>query len=208
MINVLIVDDHALFRSALNLMLKSSGKLKVIGQAANGEEAIEFIKKNKVDLVLLDIEMPVMNGLECAQYIKQNFPSIKILILTMHNGFDVIKKALSFGVEGFFIKSASVETLLDGIKKIANGGEAFDEEVVRAIIDGLRKENTKTLKTQELDRLSEREKEILKLIAQGLTTLQIAENLKVSKYTIDAHRKNMVKKFGANNTAELIQLMK
>jgi DNA-binding NarL/FixJ family response regulator len=139
MINVLIVDDHELFRTALARLMKTFGKLNVVGEAANGKEALEFLKKNKVDVVLLDIEMPIMNGLECAERIKEDFPTVKVLILTMHDSFEIIKKALGSGVSGFFIKSATADSLVDAIQKISKGADVFQDEVLKIIVDGLRK---------------------------------------------------------------------
>jgi DNA-binding NarL/FixJ family response regulator len=205
MVNILLVDDHIIFRKSLSRLFKTYGKLNVVGEASNGKEALEFLKKNKADVVVLDINMPVMDGLECAEKIKENFPLVKVLILTMHESYEIIKKALMLGVSGFFIKSVEPDSLIDAIQKISKGSEVFQEEVLKLVIAGIRNEASKKSRPQVSSQLSEREIEILKFISEGLTTFQIAENLGISKHTIDAHRKNMVRKIGAKNTTELVQ---
>lgn len=198
---ILIADDHALIRNALSFMINAQPDMKVVGDAADGNETFMKAEQLAVDILLMDISMPPgENGLQTTRRIKEIRPRIKIIVLTMHDDETYVREALAAGADGFILKSANEETLLEGIRKVARGERFFDGYTDEQL-SGLAVAETDPL----YDSLSKREKEILPLIALGYNNKEIAEKLFISVKTVEVHKANIRKKLQLENYAGLLQ---
>ncbi len=207
MIKIVLADDHTIIRDGLKLMLKDAGpEIRVVGEVSSGEELIKLLTDTEADIVLLDIFMPGMDGLQVARYVSQKFPNLKIIILTVTNNENYIREALQAGVLGYLLKTADQTELIQAIQSVINGKKYVSSQIT---IDLLANKERKLSATADntLNKdplLSKRELEVLKLIAQGFTNAEIAEKLFISKRTIEIHRQNMLEKTSTRNTANLI----
>ena len=216
MIRIIIADDHKLVREAIKALLaEGADNIEVAGEATDGREAIGLLEKGEADLVLMDIDMPGMNGIEATGLIKERFPGVKVLMLSMMENEQYLADALRAGATGYVLKSAGHKELLHAIGTVAGGEEYFSADVVKML---LRKSQSAPAEAMNAPgafaghapdqplpaAISPRELEVLRLIAQGYTNAQIAEMLFNSRRTIETHRQNLLEKTGANNTATLI----
>ncbi len=205
-INVLVVDDHKIVRDGILSLLQDEDEISVIAQAENGKDALEKIPKVSPQLVLMDINMPVMNGIDCTREITRIYPEVKVLALTMLNELEHIKNMLGAGAKGYLLKSSGKEELVMAIKKVMSGQNYFSDEVKDLIMLEMVKKKTSPGKIiGEKVPLTSRELDILELILQELTNQEIAEKLFISVRTVDAHRRNLLEKTGARNTAGLVK---
>ncbi len=202
-LNIIVADDHPIFRTGIRQIIESVPELCVISEANNGRELLDKLATHKCDLVVLDLSMPEMNGLEVLGEIKKLFPEIKILIITMHKEREFFKYALAKGVDGYILKSEVPEKMLASILEIKSGSKSYSSDVLSFIVDNYSVILESPI-TMEL--LSRREKEVLKLIVAGKTSKAIAENLGISKRTVDAHRSKIMEKLKTDNIADLIKL--
>ena len=200
-IKVFLIDDHQIVLDGLKLMLDYSPKINCIGIATSGPNAIAVLHHITPDVILLDIEMPDLNGIETCKRIKKKYPSIKIIALTMLIERSIIQNMLEAGAEGFLIKNASQDEVVKAIH-LVNGGSTYYSEEVRKIIHS--KVKSKSGKT--LPKLSRRETEILRLIIQENTTQEIASQLFISPGTVETHRKNIMRKFQAKNVVGVVKI--
>lgn len=201
-LNIIVADDHPTFRTGMRQIIETLPELCVIGEANNGRELLEKLDEKKCDLVVLDLSMPEMNGLEVLAEIKEHFPEIKILIVTMHKEREFFKYALSKGVDGYILKSEVPEKMLASILEIKSGSKSYSQEILSFIVDNY-SVLLESPVTMEL--LSKREKEVLKLIVGGKTSKAIAEFLGISKRTVDVHRSRIMEKLQIDNIADLIK---
>lgn len=197
---VALVDDHTLFRNGLKGLLNASGECLVVCEASNGEEFMQLLPQTDPDVVLLDIDMPTMNGFEVAQEMLSRDHNAKIITLSMHGDEDYYFKMVSLGVKGFLIKNSDIDEVVMAITTVNNGGSYFSQELLRTLVGSLKSVGG----DQPDDSLSERELEILLLICQGLSNQEIADQLFISKRTVDKHRANILDKTGCKNTANLV----
>jgi two-component system, NarL family, response regulator NreC len=201
---VLIADDHGVVRKGLRLLLEQYPELSVIGEAANGREAVTMAATLSPQIVVLDVAMPILNGIEAAEQILKVNSKTGIIILTMHADESYLLRALNVGVKGYLLKESAEEDLLLGIRAVANGKPFFS----RAINETLLEDYMRMLKQQGLsdtfDLLTAREKEVLQLLAEGKTNKEVAQLLDVSPYTVESHRTNLMQKLGIHNTAEIV----
>lgn len=200
MIKLMITDDHQMVIDGLKALLKPVPDLEVVGEALHGAALLGQLKRLKPDVVLLDIGMPVMDGIEAAGHIKQDFPAVKILICTTHSEAYKVKKCLKVGVDGYILKGAGREELLKAIKQVVAGKSYYDAQIVEIIMDGFN-----TQRKQQRPELTEREIEVVQWIAQGKTTREIADDLFLSPFTIETHRRNILAKLELNNVVELVR---
>lgn len=203
-LKVLIVDDHQIVRQGLISILEHEDMFEVIGEAENGVEALNFIRHNKTDLVIMDINMPEMNGIECTKRIYNEHSETRVLALTMHNEELYLRKMLEAGAAGYVLKNSGKEELLKAVSKIAAGNHYFSQEITLSVINELTKDNSQKEKPSEIQ-LTSREIEILELIVKEFTTQEISDQLSISIRTVDAHRRNLVEKTGSRNTAGLVK---
>ncbi|MEO6719294.1 MAG: response regulator transcription factor [Ferruginibacter sp.] len=201
-INIIIADDHVLFIEGLRLLLKDEADIQVTDVASDGKELLDIIDRHSADLVLLDIKMPKINGLESIRYIRQINRNIKIIILSSYNDDHLVNKAKEYGANGYLLKDCSKEDLLQTIRLVNSGQSCFPYLPPQASNDFDSKDNfVKQLK------LTERELEILHLIGKNYTNQQIANQLGLVKFTVDTHRKNINQKLGINNPAALMKFI-
>ncbi|HDY7468540.1 TPA: response regulator [Vibrio vulnificus] len=197
-IRVVIVDDHQVVLDGFMARLEMEPEIDVVGTASNGLEALDVVKQHKPDVVLMDISMPILNGIEATRMIKAEWPEAKILMLTMHDNREYIMKVMQEGAVGYMLKEISAEKMVQAIKTVNQGSTYFCESV------------TQTLFTQEIvptaqrpNPLSRREEAVLKLVAQGHSSKKIATLLEISYRTVETHRHNIKHKLDLNSTAEL-----
>jgi two-component system nitrate/nitrite response regulator NarL len=196
LIKILIADDHRVFIDGMKALLREIEGLTVIGEAMNGQQLIEEVEIHQPDVILTDIQMPVMDGIEATREIHKRFPEVKIVALTMLNESMFIKRMLDAGASGYVIKTIDKDELVNVIRKVASGEKHFSAEVTAQLMNNYSS-------TDPLSVLTKREKEILGLIAQGLTDKEIADKVFLSHLTITTHRKNILSKLNLKNKVEL-----
>jgi DNA-binding NarL/FixJ family response regulator len=205
MIKILIAEDHAIVREGIRALFENDREITVIGEASNGKKALDKIPQLNPDLVLLDFNMPVMNGLECTRLIREQFPNIKILILSMRDDETGLLQMLDAGADGYLLKDSSKTDLAFAIKKIMNQGMYISAEFTMRMIAKYKEAIRFAKKEKNVVPLSPREMDVLHLIAQGFTNLEIANKLFTSRRTIETHRKKLLEKTHTSNTATLIK---
>ncbi len=193
--NILIADDHPIVAGGIAAILNTADDLNVIGIVDNGQKVLEKVAETTVDLVLLDINMPVMNGIECTKQLKARYPAIKVIVITMYNRKQFIRELFEVGADGCILKSNSGKELLTAIERVISGKTYFDQ--LNDFIDAP--------KEFKEFRLSEREIEIIDLIAEGFTSKEIATRLFISEHTVKTHRKNIFQKTNVSDSDELIK---
>jgi DNA-binding NarL/FixJ family response regulator len=200
-IRILISDDHRVFIDGMRALLKEVPGLEVVADAENGEEMIAQVALHRPDVVLTDIHMPVMNGIEASKEILKQFPETKIIALTMMNESPYIKKMLELGACGYILKTVDKAELVRVINKVATGEKHFSQEITSTLMNDF--SGRSTIPQNPVNSLTRREKEVLLLIAQGLTDKEIAERVFLSPLTVVSHRKNLLSKLGMKNKVEL-----
>lgn len=206
MIKVFIIDDHKMVVEGLQLMLTSAPEIETIGFALGGEEGIKLVKEAKPDIILLDINMDGMNGIDTCKVLQKEYPEGKVIAISMHKESSLIKMMLNNGAKGYVLKNAGQDEVVNAIKSVYGGktflGEIANEIIIQSISH---KEKNKTSQNP-FPSLSRREKEVLTLILDERTTQEIAERLFISFGTVETHRRNMLTKTGARNTAGLVRI--
>lgn len=201
MTKVLIADDHQMFVDGLKSLLEEEKDLCVVGEAKNGLEVLDICDREPVDIVIMDINMPLMDGIQTSKELSKRHPAVKILGLSMYNDRDYISDILKAGALGYVLKNTGKENLLKAISTLQSGANYLSEEVSKTLLSSFIKN---VQYDQAMEKLSDREKEVLECIATGLTTHEIGDKLFISKNTVETHRKNLLYKLKARNTAELI----
>ena len=204
-INILIVDDHKIVRNGLAAILAGEENLKVVGEVENGKEALEFAQNTVVDIAIVDISMPVMNGIECTRKLMERHNDIKVLALTMMKEEQHVKNMIKAGASGYIMKSSGEEELLKAVEALRNNKHYFSDEATQTIMLELVNRRTQKSQKQEKPTLTPRESEVLELIIQEYTNQEIADKLFISIRTVDVHRRNLLKKTGVRNTAGLVR---
>ncbi len=197
-IKLLLVDDHRILLDGLRTLLDRNEEFAVVAEASDGHQALLKLRSYLVDIVLMDIRMPNMDGFEAAKDILAQFPNVKVLILSMHNERSYIEKMYQIGVSGYLLKSSGRSEILDGIRNVAQGKQHFAPE----LLPGLFEESNKSNKGE----ITRREREVLGFIALGMNNQEISQRLSLSVETINTHRKNLLRKLEVNNTAALLRL--
>ena len=198
---VIIVDDHTLFRNGLRILLNNLENYHVIAEAANGKQFLELLNTIVPDLVLMDISMPVMDGIEASAIAHQRYPDLKIITLSMYGEEDYYYKMVNAGVKGFVLKNSDIKEVKTALDMVYEGGSFFSSELLQNLVNSLKSApKSKEFHTE----LSEREMEILILICQGMSNQEIADKLFISKRTVDKHRANILEKSESKNTAQLV----
>ncbi|HTR81996.1 MAG TPA: response regulator transcription factor [Bacteroidota bacterium] len=206
-IKILVVDDHPLVRFGVINQLKSSEEYVVVGEAEDGEDAIAKTKALGPDLVIMDIFMPGISGIEATKLLRKKYPSTRVLILTGFENEDYVYQIIRSGAGGYILKSVEKEELLEAVQAVMSGERFFSPRISKLIVENfIRKaEGQKSLIPAEDDILTKREKEILALVADGLTNQQIAEKLFISARTVDTHRTNIMQKLNIHDVANLVR---
>ena len=209
MINVVLADDHVLVRDGIKALLEDQSGVSVIDEASNGKEALEVIARNKPDVLIVDIRMPEMNGIEVVGAITKSYSDVKTLVLSMHDSEEYVLQAIQAGADGYLLKGASKEEFIKALNKVASGGKYFTGDVSAIIMNNFVNGNTNTAVASEATpkedpfKLTKREKQILRLVVQLKNNKDIADELKISKRTAEVHRFNLMKKLEVKNLMEL-----
>lgn len=205
-IKILIADDHHLVAESLSMLLETTEKFEIIGIVNNGWQALSFIENNTVDVVLADIHMPLLNGLEMAIKLKEKSSSTSIIMLTMSEEAQHIREAIQAGVHGYVMKSAEKPELIKAIKTVVSGEKYFSEKIIKKLaeIQDTQSPNGKT-RVEDILPLTKREIEILKLIVEDLSNIEIGEHLHISSTTVETHRRNLMKKVGVSTAIGLMR---
>lgn len=201
-IRLLVADDHKILLEGLVSLLQTEPAFMVAGTATNGYEVLNLAEKNQYDVCLLDINMPRLDGLETARLLKQRKPGLKIIILTTYNDKEIISELVHIGVSGYLLKNSAKQELIDAIKKVIAGRYYFSEEVEKIILQGISEKQNK-----EVIMLTEREQEVVQLLAKEYTNDKIANELHISYRTVETHRKNIMQKTKAHNLAGLMKFV-
>lgn len=208
MINILIVDDHKVVRDGIKFFLKDIPDFEIVSEVENGKKALEILAGSKVDLVLTDINMPEMDGYGLIENLKSQYPDVRIIVMTMVSDAKNIKKMIAMGVNGYVLKSAEKDIVIQAIYEVTSGKDYFQNDVTQLIIRDLtRKKKVAAEFTPKLSvdtELSKREKEVLKLILHEKSNNEIAEELFISVRTVETHKNNLLLKTGAKNVAGLV----
>lgn len=203
-IRVLLVDDHDMFRDGVKLLLSSGNEAEIVAEARNGKEFLDIVEDVKPDVVLMDISMPVMDGIEASKIAHEKYPDLKILALTMFGDEKYYYQLIQYNIKGFILKSSGISELLKGISQVAKGANYFSNELLCKLIANLSNEKSKVTEQSKFEKLSKREIEIMQEITAGLSNEKIAEKLHISLATVRTHRANLLLKTGSNNTASLV----
>lgn len=208
-IKVVLADDHVVVRSGIKNLLENEGEVEVIGEAANGEEAIQLVKEVTPDLLIIDIRMPVMNGLDATKKLNQLKDPTKVLILSMHDDEDYILQSIECGASGYLLKDTSKDEFMKAIRTISQGGQYFSGDIsqvlVKSYLNVKDRKVTKNIAPTNTYDITKREKQILKMISDGIGNKEIAEQLGKSIRTIETHRFNIMKKLKVSNVVELLK---
>ncbi|PTX63693.1 LuxR family two component transcriptional regulator [Kordia periserrulae] len=205
-ITVGIADDHSLFREGIRLIVDDFDNIELTLEAENGQDLLTKLQNNTPDVILLDLEMPKMDGVETLKRLKEdcNYQELKIIILTMHKEERMIAYLMELGANGYLMKDAEPAEFEEAIRTVYEEDHYFNESVSHAMLKSLKDKSNKTPTLRNNYQLTSREMEVLELIAKGLTTTEIGKKLFLSTRTIEGHRKNLIGKLGARNTATLI----
>ena len=201
-LNLIIVDDHEIFRNGLKMVLGKLKYVNIIAEASNGKEFLEILPDHDPDIILMDIEMPVMNGIEATEEAMKRNPDLKIIALTMFNDDEYIQSMIDAGVKGFLIKNIKKDILDRALQEVQKGGNYYSQELMQFFTRRLTTGEEKSPE-EELN-ITKREKEILQLMAEGMNNKEIADNLFVSERTIIGHKSNLLAKSGCKNTIGLL----
>jgi len=198
-VRILLADDHTIVRQGLKLILSAHADLEVIGEAANGREAVELADKLRPDVVLMDVQMPELNGIEATRKMAAAHPRIRILVLSMHKESVYVREILKAGARGYILKDAIDTELLNAVRSLARGDGYISPAVASALNEKLKDPSN------PVDSLSAREREVLLLIAEGKTNKEIATKLNLSVYTVDSHRGKIMEKLNLHSAGELVR---
>lgn len=200
-IRLILVDDHQIVLDGLKALLDDMDGFDCVATADNGQKALDLLKIFKVDVVLMDIDMPVMNGMEATRRIKKEYPSVKVISLTQHSERGMVQQLLDCGSDGYLLKNIAQDELAAAIRKVNEGQNVFSSEVTMSLAGKAFEKNANGTEVE----LTDRELEILQLIAEGLSSKQIGEKLFISPRTVDTHRTNLMNKLEIHNIAGLIR---
>ena len=203
MVTIMIADDHQMFIDGIRLILEKEPSICIIGEALNGKYLLDLMVEKNPDIILMDINMPIINGIEATRIIKSKYPKVKVLMLTMYSTKQYIMSMLAAGTDGYILKNTGKDELLKAIETLQRGETYYSQEVTTKIIDSLRKKDVLVNTNPEL---TPREKEILKLLAENLDAYEVGKRLNISHHTVKAHRKNMLSKFNVHSTMSLVKL--
>lgn len=205
-IRILVADDHAIVRDGLRMVFKSDPHFSIVAEATNGEEAVRLTKSRQPDVAILDISMPILNGIEAAKKIRELAPETRILILTVHQNQEYIYDMILAGANGYLLKNAERKEIFAAVRAVSVGEPFFSPGVSKVLIEGfikrVRTDNTEEHKDRNL---TKREVEVLRHVAEGMSSPQIAKKLYLSVSTVNSHRTNIMKKLNIHDTARLVR---
>jgi DNA-binding NarL/FixJ family response regulator len=204
-IKVLVVDDHTIVRDGICALLALAGDIEVVGEATNGSEALNRVRELNPDVVLMDIAMPVMGGLEATRRINKEFPKTKVLVLTQYDDKEYFFPVIESGASGFISKVAASSELTVGIRSVYRGDSYLSPSVTRLLVENYQRTAGERTNEDPYNHLTGREREVLKLLAEGNSTQEIADMLVITPKTVEGHKTNLMAKLGVHNRVELVK---
>jgi len=204
-IKVLVVDDHTIVRDGISALLALAGDIEVIGEATNGNEAIKLVSELHPDVVLMDIAMPIMGGLEATRRISKEFPDTKVLVITQHDDKEYVFPVLESGASGLISKAGASSELSSGIRSVYRGDSFLSPSVAKLLVENFQSTAGERNQQDPYNRLTGREREILKLLAEGYSNQAIAEMLVITPKTVEGHKTNLMSKLGIHNRIDLVK---
>jgi DNA-binding NarL/FixJ family response regulator len=202
-IKIILADDHRIFRKGLKSLLSEKANIEVVAEADDGDEALEKTRKYKPEIIIMDIGMPKMDGIEATRQIREGFPDTEVLILSMHAKKAYIDRVLKAGAKGYVLKDSDEENLIAAINTVHNGGYYLDSPIADQVLSDYFRGKSKRVLKEQSDPLSEREKEVLRLLAEGHSNQEVADILCISRKTVENHRANIVRKTGVQGQVGL-----
>ncbi|MBA3974323.1 MAG: DNA-binding response regulator [Candidatus Solibacter sp.] len=204
-IRILLADDHTLFRQGIRQLISAESDMEVIGEASNGSDAVERAAELKPDLVLMDIGMPGLSSFEATRQIKKNRPETKVLVLTMYDDEDYLVEGMEVGANGYVLKDSPSQQLVSAIRDVQRGGSYLSPRMLSQLVDDFRSRIKSATRLPRFATLTTREREVLKLLAEGNSVKEIACDLNLSVKTVEAHKFNLMRKLDIHNKAQLVQ---
>ena len=204
-IRVLVVDDHTIIRDGICALLALAGDIEVVGEATNGNEALNKVRELNPDVVLMDIAMPIMGGLEATRRISKEFPKTKVLVLTQYDDKEYFFPVIESGASGFISKAAASSELTTGIRSVYRGDSYLSPAVTKLMVENYQHTAGERTNQDPYNHLTGREREVLKLLAEGRSTQEIAEMLVITPKTVERHKTNLMAKLGVHNRVELVK---
>jgi DNA-binding NarL/FixJ family response regulator len=204
-IRVLVADDHGLMREGVKALLRATDDIEVVGDAEDGDEAIREVRRLDPDVVLMDVAMPGLGGLEATLVIRKEKPAVKVLVLTQYDDREYVARFLKAGVSGYVLKKAAASELTAAIRAVHRGGLVLDPEIARDAVSDASEPHAAGLADDPYESLTDREKQVLKLVAEGSSNKEIAEILEISVKTAMAHREHLMEKLDVHSRTELIK---
>ena len=202
-IRILLADDHKLMRSGLRLLIEQQADLTVIGEAADGREAVALAKSLRPDVAVMDISMPNLNGIEAAHQITQSHAEIAVIVLSMHPDESYVLRALKAGAKGYLLKDSAESDLITAVRAVARGKSFFSPAVSKVLLDDYIRKLKRSGAEDAYDLLTPREREVLQLVAEGKSNKEVANLLNLSVYTVETHRSNIMQKLNLKGVPEL-----
>ncbi|HKW97066.1 MAG TPA: response regulator transcription factor [Bryobacteraceae bacterium] len=203
-IRILLADDHTVVRKGLSLLLESHPGFKVVAEASDGREAVAMAAAHKPDVVVLDVAMPLLNGIEAARRICENLPQTAVVFLSMHSDEGYVLKALKSGAKAYLLKDSAEYDLINAIKAVSEGKAFFSPAISRMLVEDYMRQMREREVEDSYELLTSREREVLQLFAEGKTAKEVASSLDLSLYTVETHRSNIFQKLNLHSGAELI----
>ena len=203
-INLILADDHALFRQGIRLLLQNKPNMHVVAEASNGQELMSLVPHHRPDVVLMDLKMPQIDGLEATEWLRKAWPEVKIIVLSMISSEQMVVHLMERGVHGYLLKDVQAEELFEAIEHVVTKGVYLNARVSEALLKGVKHRHRAKPTLAHGVTLTEREQEVLELICEGLTSTEIGEKLFISPRTAEGHRKKLIAKFEVRNTAALV----
>jgi len=202
-ISVVVADDHSIVREGVRRLIEGESDIHLCAEAADGHEVLEQVATHRPNVVIIDISMPNLSGLETLERVRSDHPEVKTILLSVHADPRMIQNAVTLGVDGYVLKNARTSEILSAIRSVTKGGSYFSPPVAREIVAQIRKPRAPS--DQPFSLLSGREREVLHLIAEGLSAKEIAAKLSISTKTVEAHRTNLMRKLGVRKSTELVE---
>lgn len=204
-IRIVLADDHMILRKGLRSLLEAEKHVEIVGEGENGNDVVRLADELDPDIIVMDISMPKMNGVEATKRVKTRHPNIKVIILSRHREEEFIFQALNAGADGYLIKESAPSELISAIESVQRGDSYLSPSVSRLVVDEYIKKAKNTELVNKFESLTAREMEILQLLAEGISVKEISANLYISKNTVNSHRTHIMEKLDIHSTAKLIQ---